>query len=63
MNDTTNEIIKVTMINGTVLGVVSFSDIETGLRIVLLLLTITWTVWRWRRSILKDRNKEPETDL
>ena len=38
---------KLYMINGSTLGVTTLTDIELGLKIVLLLVTIGYTVSKW----------------
>ena len=39
--------LKLYMINGSTLGITTFANIEMGLKIVLLLVTIGYTVSKW----------------
>jgi hypothetical protein len=39
--------LKIYFINGSTLGVTTFTNIEMGLKIVLLLVTIGYTVTKW----------------
>jgi hypothetical protein len=39
--------LKLYMINGSTLGITTFTNIEMGLKIVLLLVTIGYTVSKW----------------
>lgn len=52
------EYFKIFGINGTVLGVVTLTDVEVILKIILLVVTITWTTGKavneWRK--LKNKN-------
>ena len=45
---------KLYMINGSTLGVTTLTDIELGLKIVLLLVTIGYTISKW----LELKNKK-----
>ena len=48
--------LKLYAINGSTLGVTTFTQIEDGLKIVLLLVTIGYTVAKWK-SIKNEENK------
>ena len=50
------EHVKLYAINGSTLGVTTFTQIEDGLKIVLLLVTIGYTVAKWK-SIKNEENK------
>jgi hypothetical protein len=39
--------LKLYMINGSTLGITTFTNIEMGLKIVLLLVTIGYTISKW----------------
>ena len=51
------ENLKVYMINGSVVGLTSFSQIEDWLKIILLIVTIGYTVAKWTKV-----EKEKEAD-
>ena len=46
--------LKTCGVNGAVLGVTTLESVETGLSILLLIITITWTVVKLTR-LLKDK--------
>ncbi len=48
--------LKLYVINGSTLGVTTFTQIEDGLKIVLLLVTIGYTVAKWK-SIKNEADK------
>jgi len=48
--------LRIYAINGGTLGVTTFTQIEDGLKIVLLLVTIGYTVAKWK-SIKNEENK------
>ncbi len=48
--------LKIYAINGSTLGVTTFTQIEDGLKIVLLLVTIGYTVAKWK-SIKNEADK------
>ena len=48
--------LKLYAINGSTLGVTTFTQIEDGLKIVLLLVTIGYTVAKWK-SIKDEKDK------
>ena len=48
--------LRIYAINGSTLGVTTFTQIEDGLKIVLLLVTIGYTVAKWK-SIKNEENK------
>lgn len=48
--------LKLYVINGSALGVTTFTQIEMGLKIILLIVTIGYTVARW--IDVKDKKKE-----
>lgn len=48
--------IRLYIINGSTIGVTTFTQIEDGLKIVLLLVTIGYTVAKWK-SIKNEKNK------
>jgi hypothetical protein len=49
------ENLKVYMINGSVVGLATFSQIEDWLKIILLIVTIGYTLSKWVK--LKSKNK------
>lgn len=51
------ENLKVYMINGSVVGLATFSQIEDWLKIILLIVTIGYTVAKWTKV-----EKEKEAD-
>tara|TARA_B110000908_G_scaffold12193_1_gene14138 strand:- start:400 stop:573 length:174 start_codon:yes stop_codon:yes gene_type:complete len=55
------ENLKVYMINGSVVGLASFSQIEDWLKIILLIVTIGYTTAKWVKvEIDKKEKKEDE---
>ena len=48
--------LKLYLINGSALGVTTFTKIEMGLKIVLLLVTIGYTISKWK-EIHNKKNK------
>lgn len=44
------DLVKVYIVNGGTLAVVTTAEIETGLKILLLLVSIGYTVHKWRKS-------------
>jgi hypothetical protein len=52
------ENIKVYMINGSVVGLATFSQIEDWLKIILLIVTIGYTVAKWTK--VEKEKKENE---
>jgi len=56
MNDI-SDYLKTFGINGGVLAAVSLDSIETALSIVLLTVTISWTIWKWLRDSKKKDDK------
>ena len=48
--------LKTCGVNGAVLGATTLESMETGLSILLLIITITWTVVKLTR-LLKDKNE------
>ena len=49
--------LKLYLINGSTLGVTTFTKIEMGLKIVLLLVTIGYTISKWKEINNKKINK------
>jgi len=49
----TSEISEVVTINVSVLGVTTFADLELALKIVLLVVSIAYTIARWRTHCKK----------
>ena len=59
-HDTTIDIVKVLIIN--IAGIsLSFTNIELFLKITTLLITISYTVWKWRKDFLKDKKRDETT--
>lgn len=52
MNDL-SDYLKTFGINGSVLAAVTLDSIETALSILLLVVTISWTIWKWVRDSKK----------
>jgi len=52
--------IKLYLINGSTLGVTTFTGIEDWLKIILLLITIGYTLTKWLS--LNNKNDEDETN-
>ena len=48
------ENLKMYMINGSVLGLATFSQIEDWLKLILLLVTIGYTISKWTRIKEED---------
>ncbi len=48
--------LKLYAINGSTLGVTTFAQIEDGLKILLLLVTIGYTIAKWK-GIKNEKNK------
>jgi hypothetical protein len=48
------EWLKIYAVNGSVLGVVSFSDVEAALKLIALILTIVWTAVKIIKLIKDD---------
>ena len=44
----TTEISEVVVVNGSVLGITTFADFELALKLLLLVLSIGYTIARWR---------------
>jgi len=61
-HDTKFDLIKVLLINFAGLGI-TFTGIEIFLKVLTLVLTISYTIWKWRKDYLKDkaRNNEKNT--
>lgn len=51
----TNEIAEVVTVNASVLGVTTFGEFETVLKIILLLASIGYTIARWRSHCNKKK--------
>lgn len=51
------ENIKLYLINGSTLGVTTFANIEMGLKIILLLVTIGYTVAKWKQIKSKENGE------
>lgn len=49
-------VIKMLLINIAILGGVTIADVEMWLKIIVLLLTLGYTVWKWYREIITTRN-------
>jgi len=43
----TSEVAEVTVLNASVLGITTFTELEQILKIVLLILTIGYTIYKW----------------
>lgn len=48
--------LKLYVINGSTLGVTTFTQIEDGLKIILLLVTIGYTITKWA-DLKKDKDE------
>jgi hypothetical protein len=48
--------LRLYFINGSALGVTTFTQIEDGLKVLLLLVTIGYTIAKWK-SIKNEKNK------
>lgn len=51
----TNEIVEVVAVNASVLGVTTFGEFETILKIILLLASIGYTISRWYTHCIKKK--------
>jgi len=51
----TTEIAEVTTVNASVLGITTFADFELVLKLLLLVLSIGYTIARWRTHCSKNR--------
>jgi len=51
----TSEIAEVTAVNASVLGITTFADFELVLKILLLVLSIGYTIARWRTHCNNNR--------
>ena len=51
----TNEIGEVVTVNASVLGITTFADFELVLKILLLILSIGYTIARWKTHCDKNR--------
>lgn len=49
-------VVKMLLINIAILGGVTIADVEMWLKIIVLLLTLGYTVWKWYREIITARN-------
>ena len=57
IGDTVREVSQVVAVNSTALAI-SFTHIETGLKIVLLLISVLYTVDKWRSHRKQMRENE-----
>ena len=55
--DTKFDLVKVLLINIAGLGI-TFTGIEIFLKVLTLVLTISYTLWKWRKDYLKDKTKK-----
>jgi hypothetical protein len=53
---TVQDSLEVVAVNGTVLGLTTFSNIEIALKIILLVVSIAYTIDKWYNQ--KKRNKK-----
>ena len=53
---TIQEVSEVAVVNGTVLSVTTFSNLELALRILLLVISIAYTIDKWRLSRKRNEN-------
>ena len=51
----TKEISEVVVVNGSVLGITTFGDFELVLKLLLLVLSIGYTIARWRTHCNNNR--------
>ena len=51
----TNEIGEVVTVNASVLGITTFADFELVLKILLLILSIGYTIARWRTQCINNK--------
>ena len=56
-HDTKFDLIKVLLINIAGIGF-SFTGVEYALKVLALVLTIGYTIWKWRKDYLKDKAKK-----
>jgi len=59
LHDTKFDLIKVLLINFAGLGI-TFTGIEIFLKVLTLVLTISYTLWKWRKDYLKDKARSNE---
>ena len=57
--DTKFDLVKVLLINIAGLGI-TFTGIEIFLKVLTLVLTISYTLWKWRKDYLKDKARSNE---
>jgi|TARA_R100000084_G_C4611440_1_gene128321 hypothetical protein len=62
MNNTLKEISGTAIVNGSVLSVTTFSNLELGLKIILLIITILYTLDKWYFN-KKNRDKNEEKKI
>jgi len=53
---TIQEVSEVAVVNGTVLSVTTFSNLELALKILLLVVSIAYTIDKWRLSRKRNEN-------
>ena len=53
----TTDITETLTVNATVVGVTTFADFELALKIVLLILSIGYTIARWRTHCRNNKKK------
>lgn len=53
---TIQEVSEVAVVNGTVLSVTTFSNLELALKILLLVVSIAYTIDKWRLSRKRNGN-------
>jgi hypothetical protein len=53
---TIQEVSEVAVVNGTVLSVTTFSNLELALKILLLVISIAYTIDKWRLSRKRNEN-------
>lgn len=56
-HDTKFDLVKVLLINIAGIGF-SFTGVESALKIIALVATIGYTIWKWRKDYLKDKAKK-----
>tara|TARA_R110002012_G_scaffold315398_1_gene529184 strand:+ start:4896 stop:5111 length:216 start_codon:yes stop_codon:yes gene_type:complete len=61
IKNTIKEIGETAVINGSILSVTTFSNLELGLKILLLIVTIIYTVDKWYFHRKKRDGKEKKT--
>jgi hypothetical protein len=52
------ENLKLYMINGSVVGLATFSQIEDWLKIILLVVTIGFTISKWTKEVKEKKKNE-----